>query len=408
MRKIPYALIFLFILGIVFAPKFFHLNNLIAVDENEEIKELNKEIQSKKDQTKKIQSKQEYYTKAIQQKQEEKASLNNQLSILENRLAKFELDIESTETEIDRANLEIRKNDIEINEKNKEIEKEKEQIAAALKLINKQDMASTLEIILLNSSFSEFLNQVKYLEDLNKEIGLSLDSLKTHREELEKNKASLAEKQKELAKLKEKLEEDRKTLDEERTNKTVILDQTNQSEKEFQRLLAAAKQEQLQAANEITGLEKAVREKMAKLEEKKLEFNDNGLIWPVPKNKITAYFHDQDYPFRYIFEHPAIDIRAGQGAPLKAAASGYVAKAKDAGKGYSYIMLVHGDGLSTVYGHVSKIYVKEDEYVVQGQTIGLSGGLPGTPGAGRMTTGPHLHFEVRSNGIPVNPLEYLP
>lgn len=408
MRKIPYALIFLFILGIVFAPKFFHLNNLIAVDENEEIKELNKEIQTKKDQTKKIQSKQEYYTKAIRQKQEEKISLNNQLSILENRLAKFELDIESTETEIDRANLEIRKNDIEINEKNKEIEKEKEQIAAALKLINKQDMASTLEIILLNSSFSEFLNQVKYLEDLNKEIGLSLDSLKTHREELEKNKASLAEKQKELAQLKEKLEEDRKTLDEERTNKTVILDQTSQSEKEFQRLLAAAKQEQLQAANEITGLEKAVREKMAKLEEKKLEFNDNGLIWPVPKNKITAYFHDQDYPFRYVFEHPAIDIRAGQGTPLKAAASGYVAKAKDAGKGYSYIMLVHGDGLSTVYGHVSKIYVNEDDYVVQGQTIGLSGGLPGTPGAGRMTTGPHLHFEVRSNGIPVNPLEYLP
>lgn len=408
MRKIPYALIFLFILGLVFAPKFFHLNSLIALDENNEIKELNKEIQTKKDQTKKIQSKQEYYTKAIQQKQEEKASLDNQLSILDNRLAKFELDIESTETEIDRANLEIRKNDIEIDEKNKEIIKEKEQIAAALKLINKQDMASTLEIILLNDSFSDFLNQVKYLEDLNKEIGLSLDSLKIHKEELEKNKASLAEKQKELAQLKEKLEEDRKILEEEKTNKSFVLDQTKQSEKEFQRLLAAAKQEQLQAANEISGLERAVREKMAKMSEKKLEFNDSGLIWPVPKNKITAYFHDPEYPFKYVFEHPAVDIRAGQGTPLKAAASGYVAKAKDAGKGYSYIMLIHGDGLSTVYGHVSKIYVKEDEYVVQGQTIGLSGGLPGTNGAGRMTTGPHLHFEVRSNGIPVNPLEYLP
>jgi len=408
MRKIPYALIFLFILGLVFAPKFFHLENLIALDENSEIKELNKEIQAKKDQTKKIQSKQEYYTKAIQQKQEEKISLNSQLSILDNRLAKFELDIESTETDIDRANLEIRKNDIEIDEKNREIETEKEQIAAALKLINKQDMASSLEIILLNNSFSDFLNQVKYLEDLNKEIGLSLDNLKTHKEELEKNKVNLAEKQKELAQLKIKLEEDRKTLEDEKMNKSFVLDQTKQSEKEFQRLLAAAKQEQMQAANEISGLERTVREKMSQMSEKKLEFNDNGLIWPVPKNKITAYFHDQDYPFRYVFEHPAVDIRAGQGTPLKAAASGYVAKAKDAGKGYSYIMIIHGDGLSTVYGHVSKIYVKEDEYVVQGQTIGLSGGLPGTNGAGRMTTGPHLHFEVRSNGIPVNPLEYLP
>ncbi|MEK7097638.1 MAG: hypothetical protein AAB906_02215, partial [Patescibacteria group bacterium] len=263
MRKITYALIFLFILGFVFAPKFFHLKNLIAIDENNEIKELNKEIQTKKDQTKKIQSKQELYAKAIRQKQEEKASLNNQLSILENRLAKFGLDIESTETEIDRANLEIRKNDIEIDEKNREIEKEKDQIAAALKLINKQDLASTLEIILLKNSFSEFMNQIKYLEDLNMEIGLSLDSLKAHREELEENKLSLAEKQKELAQLKIKLEEDKKTLEDEKENKSFILDQTKQSEKEFQRLLAAAKQEQLQAANEISGLEKAVREKMA-------------------------------------------------------------------------------------------------------------------------------------------------
>ena len=114
------------------------------------------------------------------------------------------------------------------------------------------------------------------------------------------------------------------------------------------------------------------------------------------------------YILYYIFKNPAFDIRPSQGSTLTAAASGYVAIAKNAGKGYSYIMIVHGNGLATVYGHVSKIYVQTDEYVVQGQTIGLTGGMPGTSGAGSLTTGPHLHFEVRLNGVPVDPLDYLP
>jgi murein DD-endopeptidase MepM/ murein hydrolase activator NlpD len=151
-----------------------------------------------------------------------------------------------------------------------------------------------------------------------------------------------------------------------------------------------------------------VRKKLEELSKDELQFNDSGLIWPLSgSHTITATFHDPDYPFRYLFEHPAIDLRASFNTPLKASGSGYVARVNINGSSYGYIMIVHGDGLSTVYGHVNQSYVSEDEYVIQGQTIGLSGGLPGTRGAGYLTTGPHLHFEVRKNGIPVNPLEYL-
>jgi len=388
---------------------FFALSAMGQLEENDEIRQMNQKIQSKKDEIKKIQEKQAEYAQKIQETQTEQASLNNELAILGNRLAKAQLDIDSTEIDIDRVNLEIIKTDSEIREKNDEIDKEKSQISSALKLIYKQDSTGTLEILLLNNSLTEFLNQAKYLEDINKEIGESLDHLKILKDNLEKEKENLDKQHEELAKLKVDLEEKRKELDVEMENKDYIIKQTALSEREYQRLLARAKQEQLSASSEISSLEKTVRAKLTELERlNNIDLSDASLIWPVPKNTITAYFHDPEYPFRYIFEHPAIDIRAGQATPVKAAASGYVARAKNGGKGYSYIMLVHGDGLSTVYGHVSKILVKEDEMVVQGQIIGLSGGMPGTPGAGNLTTGPHMHFEVRSSGIPANPLDYLP
>ncbi len=375
---------------------------------NKEIKELNSDIGDKKSLINKMQQKQKEYSDAIEKKQSEKASLKNQLAILDNRMAKSELDIEMVETEIDRTKLEIRKTDIEIEQKNNEIENEKEHIASVLRLIYKQDNVTSLEIMLLNETLADFLSQVKYLEDVNENLKESLEVLQKLKQRLENQRGNLETQNNELEDLMEELVEKKNKLASNQENKVYILNQVSQSENEYQRLLAEAKKEQEQASAEIASLEKLVRAKIAELQGKKLDFNDKGFSWPVPKNVITAYFHDPDYPFRYIFEHPAIDIRAAQGSTLKAAASGYIARAKDAGLGYSYIMIIHGDGLSTVYGHVSKIYVSEDEYVTQGQTIGLTGGLPGTPGAGRLTTGPHLHFEIRLDGIPVDPLGYLP
>ncbi|MFA5359493.1 MAG: peptidoglycan DD-metalloendopeptidase family protein [Patescibacteria group bacterium] len=379
-----------------------------GVDVNDEIKDINKDIQAQQDRIKKIQEQQAVYEGLIKQKQSEKASLNNQLAILENRLAKAALDIESAQIEIDRTNLEIDKVNLEIKAKDEQILKQKEHISSVLRLMQEQDNKSTLEILLINGTLNDFVSQVKYLEDINKEIASSLETIKQYKKDLENQQKSLTEKKRELSALKVDLENKKVGLASEQDNKSYLLDQTRSSEREYQRLLKLAKQEQQQAESNIVSLERAMRAKLSKLSGEKLEFNDAGLIWPVPRNTITSTFHDPDYPYRYIFEHPAIDIRASQGSTLRAAASGYVAIAKNAGKGYSYIMIVHGDGLATVYGHVSKIYVQPDEYVVQGQTIGLSGGMPGTNGAGSLTTGPHLHFEVRLNGIPVNPLEYLP
>jgi len=379
-----------------------------AEEENQVVRDLNSQIQAAKDRVKKVQEQQEVYAEAILKKQAKKATLANQLSILENRLAQAALDIERTRTEIDRTNLEIKKVNLEIEQKDEEITRQKDHLGSVIRLMQRQDDKSTLEIFLLNGTLNEFLNQIKYLEDINKEISRSLDELKKFKAELEARQKELKGKNQELTSLKNELENKKFVLATDQQNKTYILDQTRSSEKEYQRLLNLARAEQQQAQADIVNLEKAVRAKIQKISGQELQFNDAGFIWPVTRNMIMATFHDPEYPFRYIFEHPAVDIRAAQGSSVRAAASGYVAIAKDAGKGYSYIMIVHGDGLATVYGHVSRIFVAPDEYVVQGQAIALSGGTPGTNGAGRLTTGPHLHFEVRLNGLPVDPQEYLP
>ncbi len=134
----------------------------------------------------------------------------------------------------------------------------------------------------------------------------------------------------------------------------------------------------------------------------------DGFLWPTePMRGISAYFRDASYAAVFGVGHNAIDIPAYQRTPIRAAADGVVYVAKDNGYGYSYIILAHSNGFMTVYGHMNEILVEEGQIVPDGFVIGLSGGMPGTKGAGYMTTGPHLHFEVLHNGIHVDPMDYL-
>lgn len=140
-----------------------------------------------------------------------------------------------------------------------------------------------------------------------------------------------------------------------------------------------------------------------------LGFGLETMIWPVQALLgISAYFDDKDYEQRFGFQHGAVDIPTEQLTPVRAALSGKVLKIVDGGQtGYSYLQLGHRASFSTVYGHLYEFKVEEGQMVSQGDIIALSGGAFGTKGAGKLTTGPHLHFEVLKNGIRMDPLYYL-
>lgn len=132
------------------------------------------------------------------------------------------------------------------------------------------------------------------------------------------------------------------------------------------------------------------------------------LQWPVdPIYGVSAKFHDTAYQKIFGFAHNAVDIPVEQGTTIYAPADGIVEQYVDNGYGYSWISIRH-KGYVTVYGHVTDSLVTEGDLVHQGDPIGKTGGLPGSKGAGNMTTGPHLHFELITDQGHTDPLRYLP
>ncbi|HZV51890.1 MAG TPA: peptidoglycan DD-metalloendopeptidase family protein [Candidatus Dormibacteraeota bacterium] len=132
-----------------------------------------------------------------------------------------------------------------------------------------------------------------------------------------------------------------------------------------------------------------------------------AFVWPVRGFTLTQGFGPTSLAlepsmFGYPHFHTGIDLAVPVGTPVAAAAAGEVVLVGDGTTGYgTYVVIAHGGGLVTLYGHLSQALVAVGERVDQGQVIGLSG----STGA---STGPHLHFEVRLNGEPVDPLGYLP
>jgi murein DD-endopeptidase MepM/ murein hydrolase activator NlpD len=127
-------------------------------------------------------------------------------------------------------------------------------------------------------------------------------------------------------------------------------------------------------------------------------------LWPVGggDGRITNYFGPAEHPFTHTwYLHKGLDIGYGFGKPILAAANGKVVERKYEPLGYgNYIVIRHNYGFLTKYAHMNDVYVDEGDIVTQGQVVGAMGNTG-------LSTGPHLHFEVRIGSQVVDPEKFL-
>lgn len=317
--------------------------------------------------------------------------------------------IKLAESQIDVSNEYIAKLDEEILEAEREIERIQEDINQKIKALKKALYSiyvagdtSTIDIILGAKDFEDFLDKVDIARSVGQTIKELIDALNSDLEKVENKK-------KEILETKSEKEKERAALEKSRENLQSLYDESEKLLSELQESEKGVKKEIDQNDAEIKAIDAQIQkyyEEQRRLAEKQPSTqtgpavkHTGGYTWPVPGyHKITSGFNDSAGRTHV---HGAIDIAGAKiyGAQVVAAGAGKViiANAGGRGGGYgSYVVIDHGNGKSTLYGHMSSVRVKVGQNVSAGQQIGNVGNTG-------FSTGPHLHFEYRVNGVPTNP-----
>jgi murein DD-endopeptidase MepM/ murein hydrolase activator NlpD len=256
---------------------------------------------------------------------------------------------------------------------------------------------SAAEVILNSKSVQEAIDTLHYLaaiaeqdKRIARDVADARDEVHATRERTKKMRASVASETHVVAirtqqqrEVKNELLASRSNLANARNRKRQDLASTQQKEKEW-----------IEEANALAAADASVRSQLAGSQSGDTTPSASGLIWPV-NGPVTSPFG-----YRWGRLHAGIDIAAPSGTPIHAAAGGRVVIAGWVGGYGNYTCIDHGGGMATCYAHQSSFATSVGAHVSQGQVIGYVGNTG-------HSFGPHLHFEVRINGTPVDPLGYL-
>jgi murein DD-endopeptidase MepM/ murein hydrolase activator NlpD len=175
---------------------------------------------------------------------------------------------------------------------------------------------------------------------------------------------------------------------------------TSMGEKRQDEALKEMHQELTQLKGAASKQEASLQMLIEYFEDKRSLYASTPSVWPV-RGWVTSPFGNRTSPFSGILKfHEGMDIAAQTGTPVVAPADGVVIKAGFSTGYGNMVEISHGYGLKTVFGHNSRLNVKAGQRVKRGDVISYVGDTGSS-------TGPHLHYEVRVNGLPVNPVKYM-
>lgn len=357
--------------------------------------------------------------------EEEKKKVEDTLKNLEGQKADTESYVRQLDQEMAAISSQLEELSGQIADKESEIAVTQEELSAAqeaevqqydamklrIKYMYEKGDTTFIDLILESKSISQLLNRAEYISQISQYDRQMLDEYAATRQTIADNEAKLESERADLLALQESTQAKHNSVEE-------LLAAKEEQLKSYETQIASAQSQINAYEQDLAAQESKIRqieEEMQKAEEEARKkagssgtsytvksLGNTKFIWPCPSSsRITSAFGGRESPTEGASSnHQGIDIGASTGSDIVAAADGVVTIATYSASAGNYVMLSHGGGVSTVYMHCSSLNVSEGQSVTQGQVIAKVGSTG-------YSTGPHLHFGIRSGGSYVNPSNYV-
>lgn len=355
------------------------------------------DLQQKKEQLQNVQKSIEEKKKQLNNIQREKADLQNQLAIIQQNLVQSQEQLNKAQKQLSKLEESIKIKSEELSAAQKRLNDENDIFKKRVVAMYKSGPLGYLGVLLDSNNFLDFLSRYEIMKRLIKYDKDLISQITMQKEDIARQKQELIKQRNEVASVKNAIERRKKEISIQLASRSGILRKLNMQEQTYKSQIEDLSNE----SEQLTAIIKKLQEQAAQ-RKNAVRFAGGKLGWPVPGiYDITDPFGPRYHPILKVERmHTGIDIGTSYGSTVVASADGRVIYAGWFGGYGNAVVIDHGDGISTLYGHNSSLLVKEGDMVKRGQAIAKSGSTG-------LSTGPHLHFEVRKDGVPVNPMDWL-